>query len=550
VTVSEVADIVLGDVTLDGVVKGDAATETRVWIEYGQYTNVPGTAANYFYGYTNTAAVRNLTQMNFDAPPQYAGLFTNIAFSVCASCPPPEWPGGPTNYFAARYLGRIFLPAPGLYTFYANSDDGSQLYMDGQLIVTNDGIHTPIERGAAINLGAGYHWLEARMFDYTNAATFFVSYSGPGIPKHLIPATAFLRHEAVFTSRTPPQTNAPAAGFQDFSAMATHLGGSGNYVFRVVAANAAGTNYGPAQSVVMGTPGAFTALYFNGLGAYVEIPGGTNFLAFPGTDAFTLEAWVNPVTLGATQTVVSKYSHPSQREYFLALNGSGQVVFNRQGSDFASTATVPIGQYTHVAASYDGTRRRIYINGQLDPAADPGSPAITNGNAPFLIGARYWSNSVADFFQGTIDDVRVWQVARSQTQIAGEMNRRLSGYELGLAAYYRFDAAQGGFAEDSTVHENVGILRNAPVFVPGGLQFACTSAPPVLNIELLNFAPGVLIWWPITCNEYVLEEANSPTAPPAEWYPVLEAVTPIGDSYLMVFLWDRWNDGFFRLRRL
>ena len=548
VTTSDVNHIVLGDVTLDAEVKGDASTATRTWVEYGQYMPVPNSAANFFYGYAAPSLVDSLSDVNFNAPPLYAGTFTNIALAPTFG-PVPEWPGGPTEFFAVRYLGRVFLPATGTYTFYCASDDGSDLYLDGQLLINNDGLHPYLERGAATNLAAGYHWIEARMFEATQVAALIVSYAGPGIPKQVIPSEAFLRHEAVFTARTAPQTNAATAGTQDFSAMATNIGASGTHIFRVAVANAAGTNYGPAQSALMGSAGAFTALYFNGIGAYVDVPDSTNFLTFPGTDEFTLEAWINPATLGATQTVVSKFNHPAQREYFLALDGQGRVVFHRQGSDFASVTNVAIGQYTHVAATYDGPARRIYINGQLDPALDPGSAAITNRNAPFLIGARYWFNSLTNFFQGVIDDVRVWQVARSQLQIQADMNRRLSGYELGLIAYYRFDEAQGAFTADSTVYENVGVLRNAPVFVPSLTQFACTNAPPVLNIEMLDFAPGVILWWPITCNEYVLEEAYTPGAPPENWYPVLEPITPIGDTYLMVVLWDRYEDGFFRLRR-
>ncbi len=549
VTTSDVTDIVLGDVTLDAEIKGDASSDTRTWVEYGQYVPVPNSAENHFYGYYTATdqSVDSLSDINFDAPPAYVGTFDDIAFTV--SGPPPEWPGGPSDYYAARYLGRIFLPASGSYTFYSTSDVGSHLYVDGQLVGTNDGRHGLLERAATTSLTAGHHWIEARMFEWYNISTLIVSYAGPGITKQIIPATAFLRHEAVFTARTPVQTNAASAGVQEMSLMATNLSANGTHVVRVVTANASGTNYGSVQSALMGSAGAFTALYFNGIGACVEVPDGTNLLAFPGTDEFTIEAWVNPSILGATQTVVSKFNQPAQREYFLALNGSGQVVFHRQGSDFVSGAAVSTGQYTHLAATYDGTRRRIYINGQLDPASDAGSGAGTNRNAPFVIGARYWSNSLADFFQGTIDDVRVWQVARSQVQIAEGMNRRLSGYELGLLAYYRFDEAQGGFATDSTVYENVGVLRNGTVFVPSGSQFACTGAPPVLSIDMLDFAPGVILWWPITCNEYILEEAFTPSAPPEEWYPVLEPTTPVGDTYLMVVLWDRYVDGFFRLRR-
>jgi hypothetical protein len=105
-------------------------------------------------------------------------------------------------------------------------------------------------------------------------------------------------------------------------------------------------------------------------------------------------------------------------------------------------------------------------------------------------------------------------------------------------------------ASDSTVYDSPGLLVNGPVYVPSGVSFACSSAAPILSIAVLDFAPGVVVWWPITCNEYILEEADVPNAPPDAWYPVWEPVTPIGGTYAVVLLWDRWHNGFFRLRRL
>ncbi len=548
---SGVDDIVLGDVTLGASVQGDNTTDTRVWVESGSYVPVPNSAINraYFHTYPDVSSpLTNLAKVNFDGPPAAVKTFTNIDFWVTDYFPPPEWPEGVYDEFGARYVGRVFVPSSGTYTFYVASDDGSQLFVDGQLLVNNDYLHGRVERGALINLTAGHHWIEARMFDHFGYAALTVSYSGPGIPKQVIPPEAFLWHKPVFTSRTSVQTNR-TAGPLDYVAMATNVSASDHHIFRVVAANAQGTNYGPIHSAVMGSPGAFTALYLNGVSACVQVPDGTNALAFPARNPFTLEAWIQPESLAATQVVVSKFNQPAAREYYLALNGAGQVVFHRQGSDHVSTTVVPTGQFTHIAATYDGSTRRIYVNGMLDSAVDPGSTDITNTTAPFVIGARYWSNSLADFFQGAIDDVRVWEVARSPVQIAEDRNRRLSGYELGLLAYYRFDEAQDVFATDSTVHQNVGWLVNGPAYIPSAVAFDCASAPPVLSIDRLDFAPGVILWWPITCNEYVLEEAFVPNAPPAEWYPVLEPITPVGQTYLMVVLWDRYEDGYFRLRR-
>lgn len=551
VKTTTVTDTVLGDVSVDATFKGDASTDTRVWIEYGQYVPVPNSAENNIWFYSGTPTVpipvTNLSQVNFEATPYAHYDFSTIDFLTPAGRFPP-W--GSAWYCAARYLGRVFVPAPGDYTFYLMSDDGARLYLDGQALVNLNWVHGPYELGICTNLAAGYHWLEARMFNNTGDAALLASYAGPGIPKQVIPATAYQQQQLVLTGRTPAQTFAPAAGFQAFSGMATNINSSGTWVFRVAAANAFGTNYGPLQPVLMGQPGAFSALFLNGLGAHVEVPDGDYFLAFPRRDPFTLEAWINPTWIGATQTVIGKFNQPAPCDYFLALNPAGKVVFHRQGSDYVSSGTVPAGQFTHVAATYDGSQRRIYINGQLDPAVDPGSGLITNWTAPFLIGARYWSNSLADFFPGMIDDVRVWAVARSQLQIATDRNRRLTGYELGLAAYYRFDEAGGSYATDSTVYDNTAWLMNGAVFVPSGVSFACSAVTPVLTIEPLSFGPGVVLYWPITCNEYILEEASLPNAPPEAWHPVYEPVTPIEGNYAVVLLRDHWDNSYFRLRRL
>ena len=49
------------------------------------------------------------------------------------------------------------MPADGQYTFYTNSDDGSNLYIDNVLVVNNDGLHGATEQSGTIGLKAGKH---------------------------------------------------------------------------------------------------------------------------------------------------------------------------------------------------------------------------------------------------------------------------------------------------------------------------------------------------------------------------------------------------------
>jgi hypothetical protein len=97
------------------------------------------------------------------------------------------------DYFAFRFTGYIKVPADGNYTFYTNSDDGSKLYINGSLVVDNDGLHGMLERSGSINLLAGKHAIVVTYFEYDGGQGLVVSYSGPGISKKQIPVNVLLR---------------------------------------------------------------------------------------------------------------------------------------------------------------------------------------------------------------------------------------------------------------------------------------------------------------------------------------------------------------------
>jgi len=66
-------------------------------------------------------------------------------------------PAQRADEFAIRFKSKINIPQSGSYTFYTTSDDGSQLFIDGQLVVNNNGLHAPVEKQGSINLTAGLH---------------------------------------------------------------------------------------------------------------------------------------------------------------------------------------------------------------------------------------------------------------------------------------------------------------------------------------------------------------------------------------------------------
>jgi hypothetical protein len=90
--------------------------------------------------------------------------------------------------FAFKFEGFINIPADGVYTFYTNSDDGSKLFVNDQLIVSNDGLHGMWEEYGKIALKAGFHKIVVEFFQKKGGLELEVYFKYPGIEKQQIPA--------------------------------------------------------------------------------------------------------------------------------------------------------------------------------------------------------------------------------------------------------------------------------------------------------------------------------------------------------------------------
>jgi hypothetical protein len=94
--------------------------------------------------------------------------------------------------FAVRYTGFIEVPVDGMYTFFLRSDDGSELRIGDEVIVSNDGIHDArVERRGQVPLAAGKHAIDVRYFDVAAGELLTVGVQVPGSGKREIP-TEFL----------------------------------------------------------------------------------------------------------------------------------------------------------------------------------------------------------------------------------------------------------------------------------------------------------------------------------------------------------------------
>lgn len=89
------------------------------------------------------------------------------------------------------FTGYVQAPADGVYNFYTASDDGSLLYIGDSLVVNNDSHHPQNEIGEAVPLAAGKHKFKLVYYQGGGDAGLNASWSGPGVAKQRIPASAF-----------------------------------------------------------------------------------------------------------------------------------------------------------------------------------------------------------------------------------------------------------------------------------------------------------------------------------------------------------------------
>lgn len=94
--------------------------------------------------------------------------------------------------YGIQFKSKIKIETPGEYRFYANSDDGSKVYINGDLVVDNDGGHGTIERMGAVNLKPGFHDIRVDYHNQAGGAWLEVMYKGPGVPKQIIPANKLI----------------------------------------------------------------------------------------------------------------------------------------------------------------------------------------------------------------------------------------------------------------------------------------------------------------------------------------------------------------------
>jgi sugar lactone lactonase YvrE len=195
---------------------------------------------------------------------------------------------------------------------------------------------------------------------------------------------------------------------------------------------------------------------------YVQLPNGVWF-----SNDFTVEGWVYCRSYNNWSRLFDFGNAGYLQEVYMALSGGTGgyptmgIFTNGNYNLVSSVQQLPLNQWTHLATTLNGSTATIYINGNSVGSGQvlvPGSFVRTNNYiGRSLFGGDAYANA-------SFDEVRIWNVARSATQIQQTMNCALTGREAGLLAYYRMDEGTGTNTVDATGNGMTGTLVNNPAW--------------------------------------------------------------------------------------
>lgn len=277
-----------------------------------------------------------------------------------------------------------------------------------------------VESGAVVVALPVVQWINDRGGGGT--ATGTTNWQAPGIPLRVginnitvtatdtSGGTATDTQGITYVPTFPGNTLAGAWGFEETSGNATDSSDNKNTGVLV---------NGPTRTAQ--GHGSTRAITFNGTTQYVRVSG-SNSLDF--TQGFALSAWVKPAApLTTWETIVVKNYNIllSASSDGICGNGAPLVWFQSNGGFFGSTdnhyacfpTPLAVGVWSFVAGTYDGTSLKLYINSSTPVATTPVSPQayIEPTNLDLTIGAAVDATSTFAYFNGDIDEVRVYNFA-------------------------------------------------------------------------------------------------------------------------------------------
>ena len=287
-------------------------------------------------------------------------------------------------------------------------------------------------------------------------------------------------------------------------------------------------------------PPELWALKFNGTDQHVSFGTASQL----NTTTFTLEAWIKIEGAGTTTVtsgaggggfegataaipILTKGRGENESPDNINMNYFLGLVGNKLAADFEigagqnysviGNSTIPSNTWTHVAATYEPVSGvwNLYINGVLDKTLDIGDnifPVSTSIQHAGIATAFNSSGVAEGHFNGSVDEARIWNVARTPVEIQATINQKLTS-GTGLIGRFALDEGSGTTTVNSIGLPN-GTLANNPLWVfgaPFNIMFTAPAAPSGLTATVISSSQIDLSWTDNANNEASFEIERSTT---------------------------------------
>jgi hypothetical protein len=249
--------------------------------------------------------------------------------------------------------------------------------------------------------------------------------------------------------------------------------------------------------------------------------------------AITLSAWINATDWSGNLLILQKGN--SDNQYRLLAEG-GLMKFHLNGVDTLTAPLPPTGVWVHIAASWDGSTMVLYTNG-VQQASQGAAGAIAATSDVLAVAKKNGSGVSGDYFNGRLDDVRVYNRALSGVEIATLMTNSPPTF---VSNPFSKPDANAGQSYSGTISTNAGDID------ADALTFAKVSGPSWLTIASNGALSGTPLSWQVGTSSFVVRVTDSGSLSNTATMnivvlaapPIVAAVSPQGADVLLT-----WNGG-------
>lgn len=304
--------------------------------------------------------------------------------------------------WGARFSGLVDVPWADNWTFHLTSDDGTELWIDGQSVVTNHGMHGMVERTGWVDLDQGLHDLRVEFYQGGGPHGLKLAWSTSNLSKTPVPTSAFVVDDAWMPSGASLEHH---WSFED---------GSGSTVSDSVGdadLTATGMDASNWRSCVDGG-----CLWFDGVDDYLDV----DVDDWDGNFTVSQWVWANSTSLPNYATVFAVSDNAGANASFQHAAFSGEWrLHNNQTHAFGA---IEAQRWMHLVTVFDAGDVRQYFDGVLVNTHQQPAGAV-NEIERYRMGVN---RAGSTYFEGMIDEVAVWSSALEDWEITA-LNRAVLG---------------------------------------------------------------------------------------------------------------------------